>query len=92
MDNEIYQIILNEPILLALLVIFFLIIIYSVLKKFFKLLIFTFGVLLIYIGFLIYSGDDLPGESEQVINPLIEKSNLILELISVQLESFFEKD
>tara|TARA_B110000495_G_C22872066_1_gene508550 strand:- start:191 stop:349 length:159 start_codon:yes stop_codon:yes gene_type:complete len=49
-------------------------------------------VLLIYIGFLIYSGDDLPGESEQVINPLIEKSNLILELISIQLESFFEKD
>ena len=92
MENDIYQIILNEPILLALVVIFFLIIIYSILKKFFKLLILTFGVIIIYISFLIYSGDDLPGESDKVINPIIEKSSLVLELISIQLKSFFEKD
>tara|TARA_B110000438_G_C15718581_1_gene608694 strand:- start:353 stop:631 length:279 start_codon:yes stop_codon:yes gene_type:complete len=92
MENDIYHIILNEPILLALVIIFCLIIIYSILKKFFKLLILTFGVIIIYIAFLIYSGDDLPGESEKVINPIIEKSSLVLELISIELKSFFEKD
>jgi predicted tellurium resistance membrane protein TerC len=92
MENDIYQIILNEPILLALVIIFCLIIIYSILKKFFKLLLLTFGVILIYIGFLIYSGDELPGESEKVINPIVEKSSLVLEIISIKLKSFFEKD
>ena len=92
MENDIYQIILNEPILLALVIIFCLIIIYSILKRFFKLLLLTFGVILIYISFLIYSGEELPGESEKVINPIIEKSSLVLEIISIELKSFFKKD
>ena len=92
MENDIYQIILNEPILLALVIIFCLIIIYSILKRFFKLLLLTFGVILIYISFIIYSGDELPGESEKVINPIIEKSSLVLEIISNELKSFFKKD
>ena len=90
MENEIYQIILNEPILLSIAIIFFLIVLYSILKKFFKLLILTLGVLMIYIGFLIYSGDDLPGDSEDLINPILEKSSLILDIVSSQLNSLFE--
>jgi hypothetical protein len=92
MENELYQIILEEPIFLTLVIIFILIIIYSVLKKFFKLLIITFLAILIYISYLIYSGDDLPGESEKFINPLIEKSSLILNIVSDEFKSFFEKN
>jgi glucan phosphoethanolaminetransferase (alkaline phosphatase superfamily) len=92
MENELYQIILEGPIFLTLVIIFILIIIYSVLKKFFKLLIITFLAILIYISYLIYSGDDLPGESEKFINPLIEKSSLILNIVSDEFKSFFEKN
>lgn len=92
MENELYQIILEEPIFLTLVIIFILIIIYSVLKKFFKLLIIIFLAIIIYISYLIYSGNDLPGESEQFINPLIEKSSLILNIVSDEFKSFFEKN
>ena len=53
--EDLYSIIISEPIYLTLVIIFILIIIYSILKKFFKLLIIVFISLVIYISFLIYT-------------------------------------
>ena len=66
--------IISEPIYLSIVVIFVLISIYSILKKFFKLLIVILSALILYIGFLIYTGEDLPGDSEEIINPIIEQA------------------
>ena len=70
--NEILNIIVSEPIYLAIAILLFLSFIYSVLKKFFTLLIIILLSLVGYILFLIYIGEDLPGESDQVIYPFIE--------------------
>jgi hypothetical protein len=64
-----------------------LIIAYSILKKFFKLLMFIFITLVIYISFLIYTGSDLPGESENVINPMIDEAGKIIKDLSNQLQN-----
>ena len=75
MDSQIIlDTIINEPIYLSIVVIFILIIIYSILKKFFKILIFTLSCLIIYIGYLVYTDGDLPGNSEEIINPLLDKA------------------
>ena len=84
--NEIIDIILSEPIYLSIVVLFLLAFIYSVLKKFFKLLIIILLGLISYISFLIYTNQDLPGDSDEIIYPLIdsakEKANDIIEELS----------
>ena len=84
--DTIYQTIINEPIYLSIVVIFVLIVIYSILKKFFKLLIIALSALIIYIGFLIYTGEDLPGNSEEIINPLIDQAGEIIKNASDKLQ------
>ena len=88
--NQIYTTIINEPIYLTISIIFLLIAVYSILKKFFKLLIVTLAVLFIYIGFLIYTGEDLPGDSEELINPLIDNAGKIIDSVTNQLKSLSE--
>ena len=70
--STITNIILSEPIYLSIVVLFVLAFVYSVLKKFFKLLIIVLISLLLYVSYLIYTNQDLPGESDQIIYPLIE--------------------
>ena len=88
--NQIYTTIINEPIYLTISIIFLLIAVYSILKKFFKLLIGTLSILFIYIGFLIYTGEDLPGDSEELINPLIDNAGQIINSVTNQLKSLSE--
>ena len=88
--NQIYTTIINEPIYLTISIIFLLIGVYSILKKFFKLLIGTLAILFIYIGFLIYTGEDLPGDSEELINPLIDNAGKIIDSVTNQLKSLSE--
>jgi len=85
--EHLYNTIISEPIYLTLVIIFMLIIAYSILKKFFKLLMFIFISLVIYISFLIYTGSDLPGESENVINPMIDEAGKIIKDLSNQLQN-----
>ena len=84
--DQIYHIIISEPIYLSIVVIFILISVYSVLKKFFKLLIIALTILLLYIGFLIYTGEDLPGDSEQIINPMIDQAGELIKNASEKLQ------
>jgi len=75
MDSQIIlDTIINEPIYLSIVIIFILIIIYSILKKFFKILIFTLSCLVLYVSYLVYTGGDLPGNSEEIINPILNKA------------------
>ena len=84
--ENLYSTIISEPLYLTLLIIFILIIIYSILKKFFKLLLFVFFSLVIYISFQIYTEGDLPGESENIIIPIIDEAVKVIEEVSNQLQ------
>ena len=79
--NLIIETIINEPIYLTIVVLLVLVLIYSVLKKFFKLLIILLTVLILYIAYLIISDSDLPGESEKFVDPIIENAGEIIEQI-----------
>ena len=65
---NIIDIIANEPIYLVIALFLALIIIYSILKKLFKLMILGLSVMIIYIAYLVYTGQDLPGDIE--VEPL----------------------
>ena len=70
--EKIIQIIVSEPIYLSIVIIFSLAVIYSILKKFFKLLLLALVCLVGYVGYLIYTNQDLPGESDELIYPIID--------------------
>ena len=78
--------IISEPIYLSIVIIFILISIYSILKKFFKLLIIILSALILYIGFLIYTGEDLPGDSEEIIHPIIDQAGELIKNASEKFE------
>ena len=80
----ILQTILNEPIYLSITLIFLLIIIYSVLKKFFKLLVIALVLLILYVGYLGYTDSELPKQSEEIF----EKTENILDNISDFIQTF----
>ena len=78
--------IISEPIYLSIVIIFVLISIYSILKKFFKLLVIILSLLIFYIGFLIYTGEDLPGDSEEIIHPMIDQAGELIKNASQKLQ------
>ena len=69
------DIIINEPIYLVITLFLALIIIYSVLKKLFKVMILGLSAMIIYIFYLVYTGQDLPGDIQvEPIKKSIENS------------------
>jgi len=83
---DIYNEIISEPLYLSIVVLLLLSIVYSILKKFFKLLLITLIVLILYLGYLIYTNQDLPGNSDELIYPFIdstlEKASEIIDEVS----------
>tara|TARA_B000000557_G_scaffold134024_1_gene108699 strand:- start:237 stop:530 length:294 start_codon:yes stop_codon:yes gene_type:complete len=69
--QNLYNIIINEPLYLTIFSILVLILVYSILKKLFKMLVFILIILMFYIGYLIYTGQSLPNQKE--INSVKDK-------------------
>ena len=82
--QKIYHLIINEPIYLTITIILGLIISYSLLKKLFKILIITLLVLLCYVGYLMYTGKELPNEDQ--ISSVKEKVENVGEKIFDKLD------
>tara|TARA_B110000263_G_scaffold51096_1_gene42799 strand:- start:423 stop:590 length:168 start_codon:yes stop_codon:yes gene_type:complete len=47
---------------------------------------FIFISLVIYISFLIYTDGDLPGESEKIINPMMDEAGKLIKDLSNHLQ------
>ena len=69
--QNLYNIIINEPIYLTIVSILILILVYSILKKLFKMLVVILIILMFYIGYLVYTGQSLPNQEK--INSVKDK-------------------
>ena len=69
--QNLYNIIINEPLYLTIFSILVLILVYSILKKLFKMLVFILIILMFYMGYLMYTGQSLPNQKE--INSVKDK-------------------
>ena len=70
--NTLYSTVIGEPLYLSIVILFTLAILYSILKKFFKLLLISLFSLLVYLGYLIFLQKDLPGEYDEIIYEQID--------------------
>ena len=76
---EIYNIIISNPIYLSIAVILSLLLIYSALKKFIKLIIVVFFCIVLYLGYLYLSGDASTVEDINKIKESVKDSKGYLE-------------
>ena len=86
---NIIDIIINEPIYLAIVLFLSLIIIFSILKKLFKVMIFGLSVLIVYVIYLIYTGQELPGEIE--IDPIKDSIEYSIEKAIDTIDQMIEE-
>ena len=71
-----YEIIISEPLYLSIFILLILATIYTILKKFFKLLIVTLICLIIYVSYLYITGDS---KTVDTFNKFIDKGNEIID-------------
>ena len=79
------QIIVNEPIYLSIASILLLIIVYSILKKLFKILLFGLSLLVIYVVYLVITEQPLPGDIIIDKEEVFEKTKQVLDNIKDNL-------
>ena len=90
--TEIYNIIVSNPIYIAVSALLIVLLIYSVIKKFVKILFVTLFCVLIYIGFLYYTGDEkVVQDLNKVRDQVIDNSKEALEVLDKASEEFKSK-
>ena len=90
--TEIYNIIVSNPIYIAVSALLIVLLIYSVIKKFVKILFVTLFCILLYIGFLYYTGDEkVIQDLNKVRDQVIDNSKEALEVLDKASEDFKSK-
>ena len=90
--TEIYNIIISNPIYIAVSTLLIVLLIYSVIKKFVKILFVTLFCILLYIGFLYYTGDEkVVQDINKVRDQVIDNSKEALEVLDKASEEFKSK-
>ena len=86
-ENNIYNTIINNPIYLSMSVIFLILLLYSALKKFIKLLAIILIGIFIYIGFLYFTNDKQTiKDVDNVLDSMKSSKDFIQEKIQDKLD------
>tara|TARA_B100001123_G_C15140223_1_gene959201 strand:+ start:523 stop:828 length:306 start_codon:yes stop_codon:yes gene_type:complete len=70
--NNILSALYSDPVYLLIAIILSALILYSLIKKLIKLMFYLLAVLIIYVGYLYFTGQDLPQNVDDIINPMRE--------------------
>ena len=90
--TEIYSIVVSNPIYIAVSALLIVLLIYSVIKKFVKILFVTLFCIVVYIGFLYYTGDEkVVQDINKVRDQVIDNSKEALEVLDKASEEFKSK-
>ena len=80
-----------QPIYLVIFIVLALFVVYSLVKKVIKLMIFGLFVLGIYIGYVVYTGRSVPTDTESLKNALIEDADKAKQGLQKQSDKLIEK-
>ena len=70
--NNIITALYSDPVYLVIAIILSALILYSLVKKLVKLMLYLLAILIIYIGYLYFTGQDLPKNVNDIIDPVRE--------------------
>ena len=70
--NTIYEIIINDPVYIAISIILAIIVVFGIIKKLFKIFITGFAILVLYLFYLNYTGKEIPKDLDELSNSIKE--------------------
>ncbi len=88
MENSLYNTIINNPIYLCVVVVLCILLIYSALKKFIKLLVIVLAGILLYIGFLYFTEDQKTVED---VNKMLDSMESGKEIIQDKIKNTLDE-
>jgi uncharacterized protein YoxC len=71
---DIYEVVINDPIYLAIAVLLAISVVFSIIRKLFKFAVIIIACIVIYIGYLHYSGSEVPQTMDELIEGIEEKT------------------
>ena len=77
--NNLLTLIMNDPVYLTILVIISFAIIFSIVKKLFKLSAILITICIIYLGYLHYTGQEIPINTDDLMNNMGENTEEVIE-------------
>ena len=71
---DIYEVVINDPVYLTITVLLAISVVFSIIKKLFKFAVIIIACIVIYIGYLHYSGSEVPQTMDELIEGIEEKT------------------
>ena len=71
---DLYNIIINDPVYITIAVILAIAVVFSVVKKLFKFAVILIAICVLYVGYLYYTGEEIPETSDDLIENVSEKA------------------
>ena len=79
--SSLFEQLITNPVLLAVTIVLAVLLLFSIIKKLLKIAIVTISLLALYLGYLIYTGKEVPKTADELKDSLQEKSGEVKEVI-----------
>ena len=90
--NNIISALYSDPIYLVIAIILSALILYSLIKKLVKLVLYLVAIFVIYLGYLYFTGQDLPSDMNDVLDKSIETIESVGEKIDKVIKENIDKE
>ena len=71
---DIYEVILNDPVYITIAVLLAISVVFSLIKKLFKLAVIIIAVCVLYVGYLHYTGEKIPTTTDELLKDVNKKT------------------
>ena len=88
---DLYNIIINDPVYIAIAVLLAIAVVFSLIKKLFKFAVIIIACIVLYIGYLHYSGEEVPQSMDELIEDIEKKSGSATEKLLKGSEELIKK-
>jgi len=88
---DLYNVIINDPVYITIAVILAIAVVFSVVKKLFKLVVISITICALYIGYLHYSGAEFPETADDLIEDVSKRTEGAVEDLLDKSEELIKK-
>ena len=88
---DLYNIIINDPVYITIAVILAIAVVFSVVKKLFKFSAILIAICVLYLGYLYYTGEEIPKTADDLIENVNQKAEGAVEDLMKKTEDLKKK-
>ena len=88
---DLYDVIINDPVYLTIAVLLAVAVVFSIVKKLFKFAIILLTICVLYVGYLYYTGEEIPETSDDLIEDVSKRTEDAVEGLLKKSEDLKKK-